>query len=67
MNKIKGLLAISAFSLLILGLPAIASAQWNGGGTAATETADTVIVISVVGEAPQEPAEGLKCCGPLHE
>lgn len=32
MKKIKGLLAISAFSLLILGLPAIASAQWNGGG-----------------------------------
>lgn len=31
MNKIKGLVAISAFSLLILGLPAIASAQWNGG------------------------------------
>src|SRR5688500_11763942 len=32
MNRIKSLLAISAFSLLILGLPAIASAQWNGGG-----------------------------------
>lgn len=31
MNKIKGLVAVSAFSLLILGLPAIASAQWNGG------------------------------------
>lgn len=31
MSKIKGLVAISAFSLLILGLPAIASAQWNGG------------------------------------
>lgn len=31
MNKFKGLVAISAFSLLILGLPAIASAQWNGG------------------------------------
>lgn len=31
MNRIKGLVAISAFSLLILGLPAIASAQWNGG------------------------------------
>ena len=32
MNRIKNLIAISAFSLLILGLPAIASAQWNGGG-----------------------------------
>ncbi len=32
MNRLKGLVAISAFSLLILGLPAIASAQWNGGG-----------------------------------
>ncbi|MBC7899043.1 MAG: hypothetical protein H7070_03235 [Saprospiraceae bacterium] len=32
MNRSKSLLAISAFSLLILGLPAIASAQWNGGG-----------------------------------
>lgn len=31
MNRIKGLVAISAFALLILGLPAIASAQWNGG------------------------------------
>ncbi|MEJ7847312.1 MAG: hypothetical protein WKF92_04390 [Pyrinomonadaceae bacterium] len=31
MNRIKNLIAISAFSLLILGLPAIASAQWNGG------------------------------------
>ncbi len=31
MNKIKGFIAISAFGLLILGLPAIASAQWNGG------------------------------------
>jgi hypothetical protein len=31
MNRIKSLMAISAFSLLILGLPAIASAQWNGG------------------------------------
>lgn len=31
MNRIKNLVAISAFSLLILGLPAIASAQWNGG------------------------------------
>lgn len=32
MNRIKSLVAISAFSLLILGLPAIATAQWNGGG-----------------------------------
>ncbi len=31
MNRIKNLVALSAFSLLILGLPAIASAQWNGG------------------------------------
>ncbi len=31
MNKIKWLVATSALSLLILGLPAIASAQWNGG------------------------------------
>lgn len=31
MNRIKGLVAISAFGLLLLGLPAIASAQWNGG------------------------------------
>jgi hypothetical protein len=30
MNRIKNFLAISAFSLLILGLPAIASAQWGG-------------------------------------
>ena len=29
MNRIKNLIAISAFSLLILGLPAIASAQWR--------------------------------------
>lgn len=29
MNHIKNLIAISAFSLLILGLPAIASAQWR--------------------------------------
>lgn len=29
MNRIKSLIAISAFSLLILGLPAIASAQWR--------------------------------------
>lgn len=32
MNRIKGLVAISVFSLLILGLPAIASAQWGGNG-----------------------------------
>ena len=31
MNRIKSLIGIGAFSLLILGLPAIASAQWNGG------------------------------------
>lgn len=31
MNRIKGLVAVSAFALLILGVPAIASAQWNGG------------------------------------
>ena len=31
MNRIKSLMAVSAFSLLILGLPAIASGQWNGG------------------------------------
>jgi hypothetical protein len=31
MKKIKGLVAISAFALLVLGLPAVASAQWNGG------------------------------------
>ncbi|HMQ02531.1 MAG TPA: hypothetical protein PKD26_01265 [Pyrinomonadaceae bacterium] len=31
MNKLKWLVATSALSLLILGLPAIASAQWNGG------------------------------------
>jgi len=29
MNRIKNLIALSAFSLLILGLPAIASAQWR--------------------------------------
>lgn len=32
MKKIKGLLAVSAFSFIILGLPAIASAQWGGNG-----------------------------------
>ncbi len=32
MNRIKNLVVTSALSLLILGLPAIASAQWNGGG-----------------------------------
>lgn len=31
MKRIKGLVAISAFALLVLGLPAVASAQWNGG------------------------------------
>ncbi|HLA95765.1 MAG TPA: hypothetical protein VK612_08595 [Pyrinomonadaceae bacterium] len=30
MNRIKNFLAISAFSLLMLGLPAVASAQWGG-------------------------------------
>ena len=30
MNRVKNLIAISAFSLLVLGLPAIASAQWGG-------------------------------------
>src|SRR5437867_1174463 len=30
MNRIKFLIAVSAFSLLVLGLPAIASAQWKG-------------------------------------
>jgi hypothetical protein len=29
MNRIKNLIALGAFSLLILGLPAIASAQWR--------------------------------------
>ncbi len=29
MNRFKNIIAISAFSLLILGLPAIASAQWR--------------------------------------
>jgi hypothetical protein len=32
MNRIKSLIAISAFSLIVLGLPAIASAQWGGNG-----------------------------------
>jgi len=31
MNLIKSIIAISAFSLLILGIPTVASAQWNGG------------------------------------
>lgn len=31
MNRIKNLVAISAFSLLVLGLPTLATAQWNGG------------------------------------
>jgi hypothetical protein len=30
--KIKGLLALSAFSFILLGLPAVASAQWGGNG-----------------------------------
>lgn len=30
MNRIKNLIAISAFSLLVLALPAVASAQWGG-------------------------------------
>jgi len=30
MNRVKNLIAVFAFSLLILGLPAIASAQWRG-------------------------------------
>ena len=29
MNRIKSFIAISAFSLLVLGLPAVASAQWR--------------------------------------
>ena len=32
MKKIKNIIAISAFSLMVLALPSIASAQWNGGG-----------------------------------
>ena len=32
MNRIKILISISAFSLLVLCLPAIASAQWGNGG-----------------------------------
>jgi hypothetical protein len=32
MNKIKNIIALSAFSLMVLALPSIASAQWNGGG-----------------------------------
>lgn len=32
MNRVKGLISISAFSLLVLCLPAIASAQWGNGG-----------------------------------
>ncbi len=31
MKRIKNLIAVSAFSLLVLGLPAVASAQWGGG------------------------------------
>ena len=32
MNKIKNIIAFSAFSLMVLALPSIASAQWNSGG-----------------------------------
>jgi hypothetical protein len=32
MNRFGKLLSVFAFSLLILGLPVLASAQWNGGG-----------------------------------
>lgn len=32
MNRIKSLISISAFSLAVLCLPAIASAQWGNGG-----------------------------------
>jgi hypothetical protein len=32
MNKIRNIIAYSAFSLMVLALPSIASAQWNGGG-----------------------------------
>ncbi len=31
MKSIKNWLALGAFSLLVLGIPAVASAQWNGG------------------------------------
>lgn len=31
MNRFKNWLAVGAFSLLVLGIPAIASAQWGGG------------------------------------
>src|SRR5580765_4897414 len=30
MNRIKSFIGIGAFSLLVLALPAVASAQWNG-------------------------------------
>ena len=30
MNKIKNIIAISAFSLMVLALPAVATAQWGG-------------------------------------
>src|SRR6266487_759216 len=30
MNRIKSLITVGAFSLLVLGIPAIASAQYNG-------------------------------------
>jgi hypothetical protein len=32
MNKIRNSIALSAFSLMVLALPSIASAQWNGNG-----------------------------------
>ena len=32
MKKFKNIIALSAFSLMVLALPSIASAQWNGGG-----------------------------------
>ena len=32
MKKIKNIIALGAFSLMVLALPSIASAQWNGGG-----------------------------------
>ena len=31
MNRIKNIISLFAFSLLLFGLPAAASAQWNGG------------------------------------
>ena len=32
MKKIKNIIALGVFSLMVLALPSIASAQWNGGG-----------------------------------